>query len=135
MAIPLSVVKAAYDAFVREDIPALLELVADDVDWNMLGPPEIPYTGRRTTKSDVARFFAEVEESDETQIFEPREFIEAGQYVTVLGFERFVTKHDRKEVETEWIHVFTVIDGKITRWCGCYDTAARFLSRLDASGE
>ncbi|SOY47382.1 hypothetical protein CBM2589_B180136 [Cupriavidus taiwanensis] len=28
---------------------------------------------------------------------------------------------------TEWIHVFTVHGGKITRWRGCYDTAARFL--------
>lgn len=127
MANALSIVKAAYDAFGRGDISAILDLVADSVDWNMLGPSFIPYTGRRTTKEDVKRFFAEVAQSDDIQSFEPREFIEAGPHVTVLGFERFISRPDGKLVETEWIHVFTVTEGKVTRWRGCYDTAARFV--------
>jgi limonene-1,2-epoxide hydrolase len=28
--------------------------------------------------------------------------------------------------ETEWVHVFTVKSGKITRWRGFFDTAARY---------
>ncbi|WP_316149678.1 nuclear transport factor 2 family protein [Cupriavidus sp. BIC8F] len=127
MATALSVVKAAYDAFGRGDVAAILDLVADDVDWKLLGPPAIPYAGQRSSKADVARFFAEVGQADDTQLFEPREFIEAGEHVTVLGFERFMARQQGKLVETDWIHVFTVRGGKITRWRGCYDTAARFL--------
>ncbi|MFS8977569.1 nuclear transport factor 2 family protein [Cupriavidus necator] len=127
MANALSVVKAAYEAFGRGDIAAILDLVADNGDWEMLGPPAIPYTGQRNNKDDVARFFAEVGEADDIQLFEPREFIEAGEHVTVLGFERFMARAEGKLVETEWIHVFTVQGGKITRWRGCYDTAARFV--------
>ncbi|CAG2156830.1 hypothetical protein LMG31506_05827 [Cupriavidus yeoncheonensis] len=123
----LSVVKAAYDAFGRGDVPAILDLLADKVDWKMLGPPAIPYTGQRGSKEEVARFFAEVAQADEMQSFEPREFIEAGENVTVLGFERFMSRPEGRLVETEWIHVFTVHDGKVTRWRGCYDTAARFV--------
>lgn len=127
MASSLSIVKAAYEAFGRGDIPAILDLVADTVDWNMPGPSSLPYTGRRTTKEEVKRFFAEVAELDDIQKFEPREFIDAGPHVTVLGWERFISRADGKVVETEWIHVFTVIDGKVTRWQGIYDTAARFV--------
>ncbi|RWA56276.1 hypothetical protein AU476_03965 [Cupriavidus sp. UYMSc13B] len=127
MASALSVVKAAYDAFGGGDVAAILDLVADNVDWKLLGPPAIPYAGQRNSKDEVARFFAEVAQADDMQSFEPREFIEAGEHVTVLGFERFLARPDGKPVETEWIHVFTVDGGKITRWRGCYDTAARFV--------
>lgn len=127
MATALSVVKAAYDAFGRGDVAAILDLVADKVDWKLLGPPAIPYAVQRNNKDDVARFFAEVQQADDTQLFEPREFIEAGEHVTVLGFERAMARQEGKLVETEWIHVFTVREGKIIRWRGAYDTAARFL--------
>ena len=127
MANSLSIVKAAYDAFGRGDVPAILDLIADKVDWKLLGPPAIPYAGQRNSKEEVARFFAEVAQADDIQCFEPREFIEAGEHVTVLGFERFVSSPDARLVETEWIHVFTIHDGKVTRWRGCYDTAARFV--------
>lgn len=127
MANALSVVKAAYDAFGRGDVPAILDLVADKVDWKMLGPPSIPYAGQRNNKEEVARFFAEVVQADDMQMFEPREFIEAGDHITVLGAERFVSRPEGRLVETEWIHVFTVVDGKVVRWRGCYDTAARFM--------
>jgi ketosteroid isomerase-like protein len=127
MANSLSVVKAAYDAFARGDVPALLDLVAEKGDWKLLGPPAIPYAGQRNNKEEVARFFAEVAQADDMQSFEPREYIEAGEHVTVLGYERFITRPDGKLVETEWIHVFTVQGGKIIRWRGCYDTAQRFV--------
>ncbi|MCY1226170.1 hypothetical protein D9M68_506620 [compost metagenome] len=91
------------------------------------GAAAIPYTGQRNTKDDVARFFAEGGTADDIQLVEPREFIEAGEHVTVLGFERFMARAEGKLVESEWIHVFTVQDGKITRWRGRYDTAARFV--------
>ncbi|MBP0620854.1 nuclear transport factor 2 family protein [Cupriavidus consociatus] len=127
MADSLSVVKAAYDAFGRGDVAAILDLVAEKVDWKLLGPSAIPYAGQRNDKHDVARFFAEVAQADDMQSFEPREFIQSGEHVTVLGFERFTCRPEGKLVETEWIHVFTVQGGKITRWRGCYDTAARFV--------
>lgn len=39
MASALSAIKAAYDAFGRGDISAILDLVADYLDWKLLGPP------------------------------------------------------------------------------------------------
>jgi ketosteroid isomerase-like protein len=76
------------------------------------------YAGRRRTPEEVANFFKSIPETDDIQVFEPREFIEAGEHVTVLGWEKTMALDTQKLFETEWVHVFTVKSGKITRWRG-----------------
>ena len=58
--------------------------------------------------------------------FEPRELIEAGEHVTVLGWERATALDTGTRFEGEWVHVFTVKNGKVTRWRGFFNTAARY---------
>src|SRR5437763_15098448 len=50
-----SVVEQAYTAFGRGDIPSLLALLDDDVEWS--SPKTLPQGGQFRGKSDVARFF------------------------------------------------------------------------------
>jgi hypothetical protein len=104
----------------------LLDLLADEVDWKFVGSPRIPYSGLRRNAQEVARFFEEVAQADDIHVFEPREFIDAGESVVVLGFERSTARVEGTTFESEWVHVFTVRHGKVTRWRGFYDTAARF---------
>ena len=126
MGSPLAIVQEVYQAFGRGDIPALLDLLADEVDWKFVGSPRIPYSGLRRNAQEVARFFEEVAQADDIHVFEPREFIDAGESVVVLGFERYTARVEGTTFESEWVHVFTVRHGKVTRWRGFYDTAARF---------
>lgn len=121
-----TVVKQAYDAFGRGDIQAILDLVADDVDWEFVGPPDLAYARRRRSKKDVADFFADLPRADDIHTFEPREFIEANDNVTVLGWEESTALDTGKDFKTEWAHVFTVKNDKITRWRAFFDTAARY---------
>jgi ketosteroid isomerase-like protein len=72
-------------------------------------------------------FFESLPQADDIHAFEPREFIEAGEHVTVLGWEKTTAIDTKKLFETEWVHVFTVKSGKITRWRGFFDTAARYV--------
>ena len=74
-------------------------------------------------------FFAKVAELDHLHEFEPREFIAAGDHVTVLGWERTTPKPTGKEFTTEWVHVWTVTDGKIRRFKGFLDTATALAAR------
>jgi uncharacterized protein len=74
----------------------------------------------------VAKFFEVLPQADDVHAFEPREFIEAGEHVTVLGWERTTAVETQKLYETEWVHVLTVKSGKITRWRGFFNTAARY---------
>ncbi len=84
------------------------------------------YAGRRRNHKEVADFFAGVQRFDDIHSFEPREFIEAGEHVTVLGWESSTARDTRKKFESEWVHVFTVKSGKVTRWRGFFNTAARY---------
>ncbi|HCE10074.1 MAG TPA: hypothetical protein DIT28_01025 [Oxalobacteraceae bacterium] len=121
-----TVMQQAYEAFGRGDVPAILELVADKVDWEFVGSPDFPYAGSRHNRQEVADFFADVQRADETHRFEPREFIEGGDNVTVLGWKDATGRDTEKKFESEWAYVATVKNGKVTRWRGFYNTAARY---------
>jgi len=126
MGAALDVVQKGFAAFGRRDIPALLKLVADEVDWKEVVPASLPYSGLRRNPAEVAEFFTDVERADDTTVFESREFIEAGENVTVLGYAEGSARDTKQKFQSEWVHIFTVKNGKITRWRGFYDTAARY---------
>jgi ketosteroid isomerase-like protein len=88
---------------------------AEKTDWKFVGPASLPYAGFRTNRKEVADFFEALVRADDTAVFEPREFIEAGEHVTVLGWTKVTARETQKTFETEWVHVSTVRDGKITR--------------------
>lgn len=121
----MAIVKQAYEAFSRNDIEGVLELVAPTVDWRVIAPASLPYPTQCNTRQEVARFFKELAEDGEITVFEPREFIEADDRVVVLGFVRVTLSTTGKTFESEWAHVFTVKDGLVTRWVEFFDTAAR----------
>ena len=121
-----AVVQEIYAAFGRADVPAILNLVAEDVDWEFVGSPGLAYAGNRRNHEKVGEFFAAVGRLDDVKAFEPREFIEAGEHVTVIGWEKSTARDTGKDFETEWVHVFTVKIGKVTRWRGFFNTAARY---------
>src|ERR1700760_15908 len=116
----------AYEAYGRRDVPAILEFVAHEVDWEFVGSAHLSYAGRRHTRNEVADFFAMLARTEDFHVFEPREFIEAGEHVTVLGWAKATARESGKTFETEWVHVSTVRDGKIIRWRGFANTAARY---------
>ena len=120
------VVQTVYAAFGRGDVPGILAHCADKVDWELVGPAKLGYAGRRTDHAGITDFFAKVAQFDDIQVFEPREFIEDGDKVVVLGHEKSKARDTGRDFESEWAHVFTVTNGKITRWRGFFDTAARY---------
>jgi ketosteroid isomerase-like protein len=118
-------VKAAYAAFKRGDIPALLNLLVEDVTWIQPGPAAtIATAGERHGRQQVAQYFALVNETFEVEEFEPQEFIAAGDRVVVLGRYRRRVKAMGRADESDWVHVFTVREGKITTHQAYADTAA-----------
>jgi ketosteroid isomerase-like protein len=107
MGAALDVAQQAYAAFGRHDITALVKLIADEVDWECVAPATLPYAGRRRTPEEVAKFFEALPQADEIHAFEPREFIEAGEHVTVLGWEKTTAMDTQKLFETEWVLVIS----------------------------
>ena len=59
----------------------------------------------------------------EFEQFAPREFIAQGDIVVVLVFVRVRSKATGRTVDNDYVHVYTVRDGKIIRFCVYEDTA------------
>ena len=50
----VEVVQSAYAAFGRGDVSAILNLIADDVEWKFCGSKDLPYTGTFRTNDEIA---------------------------------------------------------------------------------
>ena len=55
--------------------------------------------------------------------FSPREFITQYDRVVVLGYEKLRVKTTHNVFENEWVHVWTIRDGKIYKFQEFSDTA------------
>ena len=119
------VAQDAYAAFQRGDIKGLLEMLSEEIDWWTPGAPgQIPYAGRLSGRAAVNGFFTRLAESEEIKHFEPREFIAQGDKVVVSGNYKGRTRPAGRDYDLDWLHVFTVRDGRITAFREYIDTAA-----------
>ena len=127
---PLEVVQSTYQAFGRGDLGAVMQNLADSAEWKFVGSRGLASTGSFRGKPQIARFFAALAQENEILEFEPREFLAGDDHVTVLGRERTRDRGTSKVFEAEWVHVFTVRDGLVTRYWGMLDTEAEGQARL-----
>ena len=116
--------KEMFAAFGRGDIPAVLGLLTEDIEWRLAGPTEVTAAGPRRGRDQVAEVFKVLGETSEFEVFEPQEYIAQGDKVVVLGTERQRVKATGQVVDNDWAMVFTLRDGKIARFCNYEDTAA-----------
>jgi ketosteroid isomerase-like protein len=120
----IAFVQEIYAAFGRGDLQAILGALTADVHWEMIGrPTDFPNFGPRRGVEGVGAFFQTVGETEEFDEFAPRTFHAAGDRVFVEGHAAGRLKSTGKPVVTEWLHVFTVRDGKVAGFREFLDTA------------
>ncbi len=128
----IETVGAIYAAFGQGDIPAILDLLADDVRWDVWEPTSkaqdgtIPYMVARTGKSGVGEFFAALA-GLEFHAFEP--VVIAGHGDTVLATISLdlTVKATGKRIQDHEIHVWTFDpDGKVTSMRHVADTLKHY---------
>jgi uncharacterized protein len=131
----VELVQRAYSAFKRADTPGVLETLSEDVDWFIPGPEGIiPFAGRRRGPQQVAEFFRKLAESQIAELFEPLDFIDGQDKVIVLGTQRWRVKSTGRIYNDDWVHVFTIANGKITKFQEYHDTAAEAAAHKDSLG-
>ena len=67
--------------------------------------------------------FAGLAATTEYEVFEPREFIAGGDKVVVLVFERFRVKSTGISVDNNYVHVYTMKNGRVVQMLIFEDTA------------
>jgi ketosteroid isomerase-like protein len=118
------VVEQVYGRFKSGDIQSLLNLLSDDVEWELPNIENVPFAGKRHGREQVGEFFKALADTQEVQHFEPKEFIAQGDKVVARGNYRWRVKSTGREFEADWTHVFTVRDGKVLKMYEYTDTAA-----------
>ncbi len=119
-----NLVKKTYELFKSGDIETLLGMYSDDVSWETPVVENAPFTGKSSGRDKVAEFFTSLNENEEISVFEQTEFISQGDKVVVLGNYSSRIKSTNKEYASDFVHVVTVADGKITGFYEFFDNAA-----------
>lgn len=120
----VQVVQQMYAALGQGNLPTLLDSLAEDIEWFVAGPPEeMPLAGTRHGRQQVAQIFMIMSESLELQQFQPQEFIAQNDQVVVLGHTLGCVRANNHPVEYDWVHIYTLRDGKAIKFREYFDTA------------
>lgn len=118
-----AIVQQAYNNFKTGNIQGLLDQMSDDVTWQLPEIEGVPLAGKRTGRDGVSDFFATLARDQDVIEFEPREFVAQGDKVISLGHYKWRVKASDREYTSDFVHVFTVRDGKIAGFREHFDTA------------
>lgn len=117
-------VRELYAAFNAGSMARIEALLAQDVVWIFHAPSHaIPYAGEFRGRAGVAQFFAGIATTIDVHAIGTGEFIVHGDVVAVPGWERARARATGGEYTANWVHVFTVRDGRITRFEEFTDSA------------
>lgn len=121
----LKVVETLYAAFLKGDGPGIMALLDENIDWKFVANKEdVPFGGHYRGHEGMMQFFGTVAQTAQPLVFESDEMFAAGDKVVSLGHERVRVLANDRIFETEWVHVFTIQNGKIVRLREYYDTAS-----------
>ena len=86
----MSIKLQTYIAAAKEDFPASLEMLSENVQWINLLPEHVPFGGEYRGREGIAEYFQQMAENFVIgdYIFDQFEFIEAGNTVVLVGFEK-----------------------------------------------
>jgi len=106
-----------FTRFGAGDGEALLDLFADEVDWNVPGSPAVPWTGARRTKAEIAEFFGiAAAEVERTESFTVDHVLADGEHAVALGAFTHVIRATGKPFHSDFALHITVADGLIRRY-------------------
>lgn len=124
-------VKLLYAAFERGDVPAILDRVAENVDWNHQAQAnrEMPWNADFSGRNKLSGFFLALQQHAEFTVFEPKDFMSDERHVAVHLRVEFILKKNGRTVANDSIHFWTFDEaGQVTRYRHFVDSAAELAA-------
>lgn len=119
------IINQLYNAFQSGDVDTILGLMDDEVIWFAPGPSRIKFAGTFHGKDGVRKFFDIAIENLEVLAQEVKGYLIGPDTVGVMGYEHMKVKSTGRHYESDWIHLYTLRDGKIVAFEEYVDTAAQ----------
>jgi len=120
----LSVVRQAYTDFKKGDVPAVLAQMDPSIDWQLPDIANARIGGHRQGLERVREFFTILGTDQDVVTFEPRQFVAQDDRVVAVGDYEWRVKATGKSFKSNFAHVFTLRDGKVTGFQEFLDSAA-----------
>ncbi len=117
------VVQKIYEAFGRGDVPAILERLADDVDWEYGASTAVPWLQPYKRRADVGNFFASLAGLEITK-FVPKMLMERdGVVIALVDLEARVKATGKSISEEDEVHIWRFdSSGRVARFRHRVDT-------------
>lgn len=122
------VIQQAYDYFKSGNIQGVLSLVSNDADWRLPEVENMPHSGAHKGIEQVAQFFSTLADVQDTNEFDPQEFIAQDDKVVARGHYSWKVKSTNRDFESNFVHIFTVRDGRITGFDEYFDTTVATIA-------
>jgi uncharacterized protein len=125
MASNLETTKKAYELFKQGDISTLVNGIVDATcTWISPGPQDkLPWAGKFKGRQEIADFFVRVAQNLDFAEVAPREMIEQGATVVVIGMSSVRVKRTGKTVRENWVHICKYNQGRMVFFQEYTDTA------------
>lgn len=121
---PVQTAEQLYAALDADDVSPFLDLCADEVVVAYPAQGSLPYGGRWEGRDGTAGFLDAHDAAEEILVFEVRRFVADGELVVAIGTFSGRAKPTGREWSTPFVHVLTIVDGRLHRWEAFFDTAA-----------
>ena len=120
----IGLIQSLYAAFGRGDIAGIVASTTPDVTWGLDGrPQDVPMLGQHKGHAGVQQFFKVLAETHDITSFTPQEFYADADKVFVIGRYSWTMKPSGRSGSSDWLHVWTVRNGKISGMRSLNDTA------------
>jgi ketosteroid isomerase-like protein len=116
-------VQGLYDCYLKGDLNGVLASFDEHIEWRTPGSSNLPTAGVRHGRGEVREFFQLVTTLFDFQDFKIEAMLADGERVAVLGSDTIIMKGTGARIPMTWAHVYTIREGKVTRFHEYLDTA------------
>lgn len=108
------IVDKMFAAFGTQNVDAVVETFSDDAELIYHGTQVMP--AAKFKGKDGAKMFFEFNiNALDIVYFTPKQFIEEGNTLIILGNEHFISKEDGTHLKNQWVQIYTVTNGLISK--------------------
>ena len=117
----LDIIKTLYQAFENGEIETILDILDPNVEWHE--SEKLPYGGTFIGRDAVfAGVFEKIGDQWENFQAHVEEFIDGGDRIITLGFDRGTYKATGKSMEAPTASIWTLKNGKVIKFVQYIDT-------------
>jgi uncharacterized protein len=120
----VEMIEGAYAAFGRGDIPSILEVLSEDIEWH--SPAVLPQGIDTTGKDGVTQFFGKVASFWDGLQVEIDSIVASGDRVCAIG--RAAGELEGSRTGYRFVQAWTISDGLCTRFDEYADPAAEVVT-------